>query len=56
MTKGGPDNGTMTISFYTYQEIYDYLNYGKGAAIALIILIAMLILSLIYMQLLKEKD
>ena len=21
MTKGGPDNGTMTISFYTYQEI-----------------------------------
>lgn len=56
MTKGGPDNGTMVISFYTYYEIYNYLNYGKGAAIALIILIAMLILSLIYMQLLKEKD
>lgn len=56
MTKGGPDNGTMVISFYTYYEIYNYLNYGKGAAIALIILAAMLILSLIYMQLLKEKE
>ena len=56
MTKGGPDNGTMVISFYTYYEIYNYLNYGKGEAIALLILAAMLILSLIYMQLLKEKD
>lgn len=56
MTKGGPDNGTMVISFYTYHEIYNFLNYGKGAAIALIILAVMLVLSLIYMRLLKEKD
>lgn len=56
MTNGGPDNGTMVISFYTYYEIYNYLNYGKGAAIALIILIAMLILSVVYMRLLKEKE
>lgn len=56
MTKGGPDNGTMVISFYTYYEIYNYMNYGKGAAIALIILIAMLALSLVYMRLLREKD
>jgi len=55
MTKGGPNNGTMVISFYTYYEIFNYSNYGKGAAIALIILVVMLILSLVYMQLLKEK-
>lgn len=56
MTKGGPDNGTMVISFYTYFEIYNYLNYGKGAAIALVILIVMMLLSVIYMRLLREKD
>lgn len=56
MTNGGPDNGTMVISFYTYYEIYNYLNYGKGAAIALVILVAMLILSVIYMRLLREKE
>lgn len=56
MTKGGPDNGTMVISFFTYHEIYNYLNYGKGAAIALIILVVMLTLSAVYMRLLREED
>lgn len=56
MTKGGPDNGTMVISFFAYQEIYNYLHYGKGAAIALIILIIMILLSTIYAKLLNEKD
>ena len=56
MTKGGPNNGTMVLSFYTYYEIFNYLNYGKGAAIALIILVVMLILSMIYMKLLQRDD
>lgn len=56
MTKGGPNNGTMAISFYTYYEIFNYLNYGKGAAISLIILVAMLMLSMVYMRILREKE
>lgn len=55
MTRGGPDNGTMVISFFAYQEIYNYLHYGKGAAIALIILIVMVLLSMVYAKLLNEK-
>lgn len=56
MTKGGPNNGTMTISFFTYYEIFKYLDYGKGAAISLIILAIMLLLTLGYMRLLRVKD
>ena len=32
LTKGGPANKTMVISFYSYYETFNYLNYGKGAA------------------------
>ena len=56
MTKGGPNNSTTTISFYTYYEIFDYLNYGKGAAIALVILALMLLLTLGYKRLLRAND
>ncbi len=56
MTKGGPGNGTMVLSFYTYYEIFNYLNYGKGAAIALIILAVVLALSLVYMKVLSKKE
>lgn len=56
MTKGGPNNGTMTISFFTYYEIFKYLDYGKGAAISLIILAVMLLLTIGYMRLLRVKE
>ena len=55
-TKGGPNNGTMTISFFTYYEIYKYLNYGKGAAISLIILVIMLAFTALYKRLLRTDD
>jgi len=56
MTKGGPNNGTMTISFFTYFEIFKYLDYGKGAAISLIILLIMLALTAMYKRLLRAND
>lgn len=56
ITKGGPNNGTMVVSFYAYDEIFKYLHYGKGAAISLVILVIMLFITLIYMKLLQEKD
>ena len=52
ITKGGPNNGTMVVSFYAYDEIFKYLHYGKGAAISLVILVIMLLITLVYMKLL----
>ena len=56
MTKVGPNNGTITISNITNYEIYKYLNYGKGAAISLIILVIMLAFTALYKRLLRTDD
>ncbi len=56
LTKGGPANKTMVISFYSYFETFNYLNYGKGSAIAMIIAVLTLILALVYFRMLKTND
>ena len=56
LTKGGPANKTMVISFYSYYETFNYLNYGKGAAIAMVIAVLALVLSLVYFKVLKSGD
>ncbi len=33
MTQGGPANSTSTIVFYTYQQAFQFSNYGYAAAI-----------------------
>jgi multiple sugar transport system permease protein len=55
LTKGGPANETMVISFYGYYETFNFLNYGKGAAIAMIVSFVILLLSSIYMRILQSK-
>lgn len=56
LTKGGPANKTMVISFYSYYETFNYLNYGKGSAIAMVVALLALILAVIYMRVLKTDD
>lgn len=56
LTKGGPANQTMVISFYSYFETFNYLNYGKGSAVAMIVALLALILSVVYMRVLKTED
>jgi ABC-type sugar transport system permease subunit len=56
LTRGGPANGTMVISFYGYFEIFNYLNYGKGSAIAVIVSVLTLMFSVIYMIVLRTEE
>jgi ABC-type sugar transport system permease subunit len=56
MTRGGPANGTQTISFYTYVTAFSEQNYGMGSAISLIIVMTILALSAIYLRLLRRSE
>ena len=56
MTRGGPANGTQTISFYTYITAFSEQNYGMGSAISVIIVLAILALSAIYLRLLRRSE
>lgn len=56
MTKGGPANGTMVISFFTYFETFGKLNFGMGSAISFLVAFIVLSISLVYLRLLKSDE
>jgi ABC-type sugar transport system permease subunit len=56
MTRGGPANGTETISYFTYVTAFSDQNYGLGSAIAFIVLIVILILTTVYLRLLRRSE
>lgn len=56
ITRGGPVNGTMVISYLTYQETFSYLKMGSGSALSFIVSLFILLLSLIYIRILYTED
>ncbi len=56
ITRGGPVNGTMVISYLTYEETFRYLKLGSGAALSFIVSAFILVLALIYIRILYTED
>ena len=56
MTRGGPANGTQTISFYTYVTAFSEQNYGLGSAISVLVLLIILVLTTVYLRLLRRSE
>lgn len=55
LTKGGPADGTVLLNFLSWRVTFNYLNIGYGAAIADILFILMLLLSLAYIRALRLR-
>ena len=53
ITKGGPADGTNLFSYYIYQNTFQYLNFGYGAALAYILTILALLTSILYLKAMK---
>jgi len=53
LTKGGPADGTVVMNFLAYRVTFNFLNFGYGAALANVIFIASLLLSIFYVRLMK---
>ncbi|KTR86152.1 sugar ABC transporter permease [Leucobacter sp. USCH14] len=56
MTRGGPANGTQTISYYTYVTAFSEQNYGLGSAISFLVLIIILVLTTAYLRMLRRSE
>lgn len=56
MTQGGPANGTMVISFYTYLNQFRFLNFGQGAALSYLITLIVGLLALAYMKAVQASE
>jgi len=54
MTKGGPGHATTVIGYYIWKQAFDYLHMGYGAALAYIVFMAILVLTLIQWVLRKR--
>jgi ABC-type sugar transport system permease subunit len=55
LTKGGPADGTVLLNFLSWRVTFNYLNIGYGAAIADVLFILMLLLSLVYIRALRLR-
>jgi len=54
MTKGGPLNSTMTVSYYTYNQ-FGYGNYGLAASMSYLIFVVIAIVTAVQFRLLRER-
>jgi multiple sugar transport system permease protein len=56
MTGGGPGNATETFAFYIYENTFQFLNFGYGAALSVILLLLALGCAGIYSRALAPRD
>jgi len=56
LTKGGPDNTTVTIVQLIYREAFQRQNLGTAAALSIVLLVALLALNLLWFRTLRRSD
>jgi multiple sugar transport system permease protein len=56
LTKGGPDNSTVTVVQLIYREAFQRQNLGTAAAVSIIVLVALLVLNAIQFRALRSRE
>lgn len=56
LTKGGPDNSTVTVVQLIYREAFQRQNLGTAAAVSIIVLAALLVLNAIQFRALRQRE
>lgn len=56
MTGGGPVNSTHMLSTYSYKLSFEMFKYGKGSAVANILLLILMVVGVFYLKAAKEED
>lgn len=51
MTGGGPENGTLVLAFYIYQQAFEFFDVGYASALAVIMFVVILALTLLQVAL-----
>jgi len=53
LTDGGPGDSTRVIAFYAYQEAFQFLERGRGAAVAVIIFVCTVAITVLYAAIIR---
>ncbi|MBU1314491.1 carbohydrate ABC transporter permease [Pseudorhizobium marinum] len=54
MTGGGPENGTLVLAFYIYQQGFKFFNIGYASALAMIMFVIVMALTLVQVMLRRK--
>ncbi|MGO6802064.1 carbohydrate ABC transporter permease [Rhizobium ruizarguesonis] len=54
MTSGGPENGTLVLAFYIYQQGFKFFNVGYASALAMIMFVMIMALTLVQVMLRRK--
>ncbi|CAM3928856.1 carbohydrate ABC transporter permease [Lederbergia lenta] len=56
MTGGGPVNATQVLPFFGYEQAFVNFNFGTSGAVATIILLILMCISLVYLYMIKKEE
>jgi lactose/L-arabinose transport system permease protein len=56
LTRGGPDNATLTVSMYLYENGFHYFDFGYASAIAYALTLLVVILGVAQMRLMGDRE
>ncbi|MCI2956234.1 sugar ABC transporter permease [Agromyces atrinae] len=56
LTKGGPDNSTITIVQLIYREAFQRFDLGAAAALSVVVLLALVVINLVQFRALRDKE
>jgi multiple sugar transport system permease protein len=56
MTGGGPAGATSLISYYVYNSMFTSFNFGRGAALAVLLAASLVVFIVLYMRLLRSEE
>lgn len=56
MTGGGPENGTLVLAFYIYQQAFKFFDVGYASALAVIMFVIVLVLTIIQLALSNRES
>jgi multiple sugar transport system permease protein len=54
MTHGGPTNSTITVVYWIYANSFTYFKLGYGAALSLVLLAILIVISVVQLYLLRD--
>ena len=55
LTEGGPARSTEVIAMTVYRQVFEFMNLGRGAAVAVLLLVVNLTMTLIYLRLTRTS-
>ena len=55
MTSGGPGDSTRVIAYYAYQEAFQFLQFGRGAALSVVLFALTIVVTIIYSRIISFR-